>query len=187
MFSQSKSHTVHSAHEGAAMTMTNASSSIKGRRVKFTPQAIEKIKEWVAEGISRDEIANRLGATVGSLQVTCSRLGISLRRIISANGSGRRTAYVRRGIIPTPDAIDIVHMGEQKEASQPAARVAPVASFAIMMRYKGEEQATDIPLSSDASEALALEAMLRDLDIAGLVGQVLVATINKDMMDKILR
>src|SRR5262245_5115705 len=60
--------------EGAAMTMTNASSSARGRRVKFTPQAIEKIKELVAEGLSRDEIANRLGVTVGSLQVTCSRL-----------------------------------------------------------------------------------------------------------------
>jgi len=56
------------------MTMTNASSSARGRRVKFTSQAIEKIKELVAEGLSRDEIANRLGVTVGSLQVTCSRL-----------------------------------------------------------------------------------------------------------------
>jgi len=56
------------------MTMTNASSAVRGRRVKFTPQAMEKIKEFVAEGISRDEIANRLGVTVGSLQVTCSRL-----------------------------------------------------------------------------------------------------------------
>jgi hypothetical protein len=43
------------------------------------------------------------------------------------------------------------------------------------------QQATDIPLSSAAIEALALEAMSRDLDIAGLVGQILVATINKDM------
>ena len=77
------------------MTMTNASSAVRGRRAKFTPQAMEKIKEFVAEGISRDEIANRLGMTVGSLQVTCSRLGISLRRIISANGSGRHTADVR--------------------------------------------------------------------------------------------
>src|SRR6516164_6249974 len=51
------------------MTMTNASSSARGRRVKFTPQAIEKIKELV-EGLSRGEIANRLGVTVGSLQVT---------------------------------------------------------------------------------------------------------------------
>ena len=57
------------------MTMTNASSS-RGRRTKFTPQAIEKIKAFVAEGISREEIANRLGVTVGSLQVTCSRLVI---------------------------------------------------------------------------------------------------------------
>jgi hypothetical protein len=40
----------------------------------------------VAEGISRDEIANRLGVTVGSLQVTCSRLGISFRRTILSNG-----------------------------------------------------------------------------------------------------
>ena len=58
------------------MTMTSASLSARGRRVKFTPQAIEKIKELVAEGLSRDEIANRLGVIVGTLQVTCSRLGI---------------------------------------------------------------------------------------------------------------
>ena len=31
-------------------------------------------------GKSREEIAELIGVTVGSLQVTCSRLGISLRR-----------------------------------------------------------------------------------------------------------
>ena len=56
--------------------MTNDSPSVRGRHVKFTPQVIEKIKELEAEGLSRDEIANRLGVVVGSLQVTCSRLGI---------------------------------------------------------------------------------------------------------------
>jgi len=56
-----------------------------------------------------------------------------------------------------------------------------------MMRYKGEEQATDIPLSSDATEALALEAMLRDLGIADLVRQVLVAAIDKHMIHRIFR
>src|SRR5260370_38779658 len=61
------------------MTKTDATSA-RGRRVKFTPQAIEKIKDWVAQGVSRDEIANLLDVTVGSLQVACSRLGISLRR-----------------------------------------------------------------------------------------------------------
>ena len=46
------------------------------------PQAIEQIKELIAQGKSRDEVANLLGVTVGSLQVTCSRLSISSRRMI---------------------------------------------------------------------------------------------------------
>jgi hypothetical protein len=53
------------------MTMTNVSPSVKGtggrRASKFTTQAIEKIKELVAQGVSRDEIASLLGVTVGSL------------------------------------------------------------------------------------------------------------------------
>ena len=134
-----------------------------GRRIKFTPQVIEKIKELVAQGIKRDEVAKRVGVTVGSLQVTCSRLGISLRRIILANGSGRHAA------------------------SQPAARAAPLAKFAIIMRYKGKEKTIDIPLPSSAIEVLALEAMSRDLDIARLIGQILVAAINEEMIKKILR
>jgi hypothetical protein len=169
------------------MTMTSASPPVRGRRVKFTPQVMEKIKGFVAEGISRDEIANRVGVTVGSLQATCSRLGISLRRIISANGSGRHTADVRGGIIPTPCSVGIAHVREQREVSQPAARAAPLANFAIMMRHKGKEKTTDIPLPSPAIEVLALEAMSRDLDIAELVEQILVSAINKDMIHKILR
>jgi hypothetical protein len=48
-------------------------------RKKFTPANIQKIKDWVAQGICREDIAKSLDVTVGSLQVTCSRLGISLR------------------------------------------------------------------------------------------------------------
>src|SRR6516225_4114006 len=119
---------------GAAMTMTTASHPVRGRRaVKFTPQAIEKIKEFVAEGISRDEIANRLGVTVGSLQVTCSRLGISLRRTIFPSCSRRRTADVRLG------SVGIAHVREQNEVSQPAASAVPVAKLEIMMRCHGKE------------------------------------------------
>jgi len=169
---------------GTTMTMTTASHPARGRRaVKFTPQAIEKIKEFVTQGISRDEIANRLGVTVGSLQVTCSRLGISLRR---TNGS-HHTANLRGRTIPAPCSVGIAHVGEQKDLSQPAARATPVANFAIMLQHKCKEQTTDLPLSSPAIEVLALEAMSRDLDIAGLIGQVLVAAINKDMIHTILR
>jgi hypothetical protein len=172
--------------DGAAMTTPHASPPARGRRVKFTPQVIESIKEFVAQGISRDEIATRLGVTVGSLQVTCSRLGISLRRIILPNGSGHHTAYVRGGTTPAPWSASIAHVREQK-VSQPAVRAAPVAEFAITMRHQGKEKTTDIPLPSPAVEVLALEATSRDLDIAGLIGQVLVAAINKDMIHKILR
>ena len=161
--------------------MTNVSSSTRGRRVKFTPQVIENIKEFVAQGVNRDEIAYRLGVTVGSLQVTCSRLGISLRRILP-NGSGRHTADVRASTIPTPCSAGIAPVREQQ-----AAGAAPSANFAITMRHRGKEKTTDIPLPSSAVDMLALEAMSRDFDIAALVGQVLVAAINKDMIEKILR
>jgi hypothetical protein len=81
----------------------------------------------------------------------------------------------------------VVRVQEQKDVSQPAARATPFANFAIMMRHRGKEQTSDIELSSRAIEALACEAMSRDLDIARLIGQVLVAAINKDMIQEILR
>src|SRR5205085_8950694 len=157
------------------MTTLHVSPPAKGRRVKVTPKVIESIRNLVAQGVNRHEIANRLGVTVGSLQVTCSRLGISLR----INGLQRHTAD------RTPCSVGIAHAREQMSPS--AARTAPVAHFAITMRLHGIEKTTHIPLPSPAIEFLALEATSRNLDIAALIGQVLVGAINKDMIDKILR
>src|SRR5262249_47419973 len=70
---------------GAAMTMTNANR--RGRQ--FTPERLQQIRNLVERGKSREEIAELIGVTVGSLQVTCSRLGISLL----SNGMG----LLRRG------------------------------------------------------------------------------------------
>jgi hypothetical protein len=156
------------------MTTPHASPPARGRRVKFTAQAIENIRKFVAQGVSRDEIANRLGVTVGSLQVTCSRLGISLRR---SNGSRHRA----------PGSLGIAHVRQQKEVSQPAARAAPSVKFAITMRHRGKEQTSEIELPSRAIEVLACEAMSRDLDITRLIGQILIAATNRDMIQKILR
>ena len=61
---------------------------LKGRPRKFTLENIARIKDWVAQGLGRDDIANRLEVTVGSLQVTCSRLGISLRKGRRAERNG---------------------------------------------------------------------------------------------------
>src|SRR5262249_12158753 len=63
------------------------------RKIKFTPERIQQIRNLVERGKSREEIAELIGVTVGSLQVTCSRLGISLRRVVFDNGMG----LLRRG------------------------------------------------------------------------------------------
>ena len=88
---------------------------------------------------------------------------------------------------PIPCSVGSAQVRELKEVSQPTARAAPLANFAITMRHRGKEQTTDVPLPSPAIEVLALEAMSRDLNIARLIGQILVAAINKDMIQKILR
>ena len=75
----------------------------------------------------------------------------------------------------------------RKKYRSPQPAPPPLAKFAIMMRYRGKELATEIPLPSPAIAVLALEAVSRDLDIARLIGQILVGAISKDTMQKILR
>jgi hypothetical protein len=178
------------------MTVSSARPSSKGagrkgagRRgaTKFTPQAVQKIKELVAQGISRDEIANLLDVIVGSLQVTCSRLGISLRR--NQNGLARYTLDSGGRTIPARGSIGIVdlHVRKTGEVSQAAANEAPLAKYALTMSHQGKELATNIPLTSRAIEGLALEATFQDLGITQLLGQMLVAAIKKDIIEEILQ
>jgi hypothetical protein len=58
----------------------------RGRPIKFTPERLQQIRNLVERGKSQEEIAEILEMTVASLQVTCSRLGISLRRPKFDNG-----------------------------------------------------------------------------------------------------
>ena len=44
-----------------------------GRPIKFTPERLEQIRNLVERGKSREEIAELIGATVGSLQVTTEK------------------------------------------------------------------------------------------------------------------
>ena len=50
-------------------------------------ERLQQIRNLVERGESREGIADLLDVTIGSLQVTCSRLGISLRRPKFDNGA----------------------------------------------------------------------------------------------------
>jgi hypothetical protein len=54
------------------------------RPIKFTRETVQQIRNLVEQGKSREEIAELIGVAVRSLQVTCSRLGISVRRLDSS-------------------------------------------------------------------------------------------------------
>src|SRR6201981_2659611 len=75
--------------------------STRGRLITFTPERLQQIRNLVERGKSREEIAELIGVTVGSLQVTCSRLGISLRRVVFNNGMD----LLRRGGPHTDNGI----------------------------------------------------------------------------------
>ena len=62
----------------------------RGRPIKFTLERFQQIRNLVERGTSREEIATILDVTVGSLQVTCSKVGISLRRPKLDTSSARR-------------------------------------------------------------------------------------------------
>jgi len=184
----------------------------RGRQIKFTPERIQQIRNLVERGKSREEIAELIGVTLGSLQVTCSRLGVSLRRPVFNTGTG----LLRRGA-PGPngtgnhhpdDGSNSVILHLTKEWPEQNSQSAPVeqaqtptphqerakkmnevgsASFAIRMRYKGEERTTELPLTHDMIGQLAFEAELRNMRIGGLIGELMAAILKKDLFQTVLQ
>jgi hypothetical protein len=55
-------------------------STSNGRPMKFTRERFEQIRNLVERGMTKEQIAETIGTTIGSLVVSCSRMGISLRR-----------------------------------------------------------------------------------------------------------
>jgi hypothetical protein len=133
-----------------------------GRASKFTPQAIERIKEMVAQGLNRKEIAQLLGVTVGSLQVTCSKLGISLRR-------------PRMRLPSSSLEVGLVEKGSLLKVK-----------IAITIQRGDLLRTLDVPLSNKTTGELALLASLRRVKLAELVAQLLSGAVDKGLAEKIL-
>jgi hypothetical protein len=186
-----------------------------GRQVKFTPERLRQIKNLVERGKNRAEIAELIGVTVGSLQVTCSRLGVSLRRPTFNAGTGppRRdeTCSISRlspgngsdSALPhltkeRPEQDSRPGPAEQAQAPTPCQAPAPwqewakkanearAASFAITMQYMGEERATELPLTQDMIGQLAFEAAFRNGRIGELIAELIVAVLKKDLLQTVL-
>jgi hypothetical protein len=134
----------------------------RGRPSKFTPERIQLIKDLIARGETCEDVAARIGVTVGTLKVTCSRLGVSLRR-----------PNLRRRLLPLRAATRVM-AGPH------------TATFSIITRHKGEEDRTELPLTPAMIGRLALEASSHGLSIGELAGELVLATTKKKIIKQIL-
>ena len=177
----------------------------RGRPIKFTPEKIQQIRNLVERGKSREEIAELIEVTVGSLQVTCSKLGISLRRPRFDNGIRllpRGKPVPSNGRSTSDPSCDVsvplqpIEAGSRQNSQQgppeqtqyttpdqvvPKAKEVDFANLTLTMHYKGEERTTELALTQLAIGHLALEAGLREMSIGELVSELLTATIQKNV------
>ena len=136
----------------------------RGRRSKFTPERIQQIRELVKSGISCEEIAAFIGVTSGALKVSCSRLGVSLRRPRAIEGNG---SLLCRTAMSTKMA-------------------AGATKFAVIVRYHGEEHATELQLTASMIGRLALEASSRGLTMSELAGMLVMAVTKQGLVHRVL-
>ena len=164
-----------------------ATSSI-GRPKKFTPERIQQIINLVERGRSPAEIAEVIGVSAGSLAVTCSRLGISLRR--PTLNSGARLLRPSRPVStpstsepnPKPPQMPAAHIvptrdGESSADDDTHHHKPALAEFTIELKYKGNKRTYQLPLTSDMIKKLAIEAELRNLRMGELINRLMVATL----------
>jgi hypothetical protein len=143
---------------------TEPLTAINGRPIKFTPERLQQIRNLVERGMSREQIAETIGVTLGSLQVTCSRMGISLRR---------------------PHCVAAAAPAPRSEAPKEAKPVERRAKLAVRMQYQGRERVIELPLSQDLLGGLALEAHFSNLSIGEMAVKLITAAIKADMFDQI--
>ena len=173
--------------------MTQHNAPLGRRPTKFTPERIELIRSLVERGTNRDEIARLLDVSLGSLQVTCSKLGISLRRPVADNGFRRREQQHRnsgagynptaRTALPRSDFSDAAVPEHVRSSSENAS---DSVHFAVTIRYKDEERVTDLELTAAMIARMAVEAHFRNMRIHELVGDLITATLHKNLVQQVL-
>jgi hypothetical protein len=133
------------------------------RGSKFTSERIRQITVLVARGETCERIAAIIGVSVGTLKVTCSRLGISLRR-------------PRVKLLPP----------RTTGAARTVGAAGDIATFTISMKYKGQERNPALPLTSNMISQLALEASFRDQKIGELAKDLVESVMRNGLFKKVL-
>jgi len=146
--------------------------SVRGRQVKFTPERIEQIKNLVERGTRREEIAETIGVTLGSLQVTCSRLGISLRRRRIDNGVGVQSRPPSSQGVATMRPKLILTNGAPTDGEK---------HFGLKLEYG--DSSVRVPIDKNSMTKLILEAELRGVRSGELLAQLIHDFIERDDHD----
>jgi Helix-turn-helix domain of resolvase len=161
---------IQAAINGQKMTVVELPSK-SGRRLKFTPERIEQIRNLVERGKTREEIAEIIDVTVGSLQVTCSRLGISLRRPRSPDFMARPPRPRTVAVVASPPIDDQTDGGS---APDPTNGSRSETSFRLVIRHCRREKVVDLPFPPDAAARLILEAAFSGRSVGKLVADLIV-------------
>ena len=184
-------------------TIQPKSAPFKGRPIKFTLERIQQIKNLIAQGKSREEIAGLIGVTVGSLQVTCSKLGISLRRPrlnpqndLPGQGVPCSATVISSPSQVTPVRFEFEQVDQFLQSAQEAVPEAEAsalhpdesgkqkpttASLALAMQYKGLERANALDLTDDVLGQLIIEAQVRGMSVGHLVSALIRAAMEKGL------
>jgi hypothetical protein len=183
----------------------------RGRPTKFTPERLQQIRNLVERGESREGIAEILDVTVGSLQVTCSRLGISLRRPKVDNGVrllrqhnpiSSKKAITMHSPIDCDGSMLSQPIEEQSQGNSRSGPAGPAlaakqqervktletgsANIAIRIQYNGMGRTIELPLTLDEVARLAWEADFRDMRIGQFIGELIAAMVRKDLLRAVL-
>ena len=141
------------------------------------PRTFRRLRiSWQKE-LHGKKLLESLDVTVGSLQVTCSRLGISLRRrhVLNCNASHLRVMNGNGTRHDIPNHPPII------------ARKRVDGQFQISLECGGMRRATALPLTDRDIAQLALAAAVRNVGMTQLLSEVVATAIKKGMIEEILR
>jgi hypothetical protein len=69
---------------------------------------------------------------------------------------------------------------------KPALDEASGGRFAFSVQYNGQRRSTELPFSQNMIGKIALEAQFRDMQMCQLLGELITATVNKDLFQVVL-